>query len=83
MPHQWSTQPWIWERNAAACSRWYGSFRCPYCALENGANTEALSGYGWTPLHYAASFPLSQKAHPQRLSIALNASAYFLTRVQM
>ena len=51
--------------------------------LENGANTEALSGYGWTPLHYAASFPLSKKAHPQRLSIALNASAYFLTRVQI
>ena len=28
--------------------------------LESGADTESLTGFGWTSLHYASSFPLSK-----------------------
>ena len=29
--------------------------------IESNADTESLTGFGWTPLHYASSFPASEK----------------------
>ena len=58
--------------------------------LEHNADTEAMSGYGWTPLHYAAAFPPSQEGtstaaidRTECVRVLLNAGADVNARIDV
>ena len=58
--------------------------------LQHGADTEALSGFEWTPLHYAAAFPPSQDGtstaaidRTECVRALLNAGAHVNARIDV